>query len=70
MAVADPEQQRPKLLKMIAEDVHRTREAMGGKGNVSIGGLQGPVLVRQADDRNVELFINYWMTVEMEKPGM
>jgi len=67
LAVENPEQYRGKLLGMIAEEIKKTREALGTQGGVKVEGLESSVLVRQADDRNVELFINYSLSVTTEK---
>jgi hypothetical protein len=32
-----------------------------------VEGLEGSVLVRQADERNVELFLRYTLSITMEK---
>jgi len=58
LAVADPEQYRPALLQLIAQDVRKTREQMGVKGNLTVEGLQSPVIVRQLDETRVELLMN------------
>ena len=59
LAVADPEQHRPALLQLIAQDVRKTKEQMGVKGNLTVDGLQSPVIVRQLDETKVELLMNY-----------
>jgi hypothetical protein len=53
------------LLKKISEDVAFLKTAIGKKGKAFIKGLERPVLVRQVDDRNVEVFIHYELTIEM-----
>ena len=65
VAVADPEQYRQEILRKISADVAFVKETMQTSGTVSITGLEQPVLVRQVDDRKVELFINYSMTMEL-----
>ncbi len=70
LAVANPEKSRREILEKISEDVEFVRTAMPSSGQVSITGLEGPVLVRQVDDRKIELFINYSMTMELlNRPG-
>ena len=59
LAVADPEQHRPALLQLIAQEVRKTKEQMGGKGILTVEGLQSPVIVRQMDETKVELFLSY-----------
>ena len=67
LAVENPEQYRSKLLTAIAEEVKRTREAMAAQGAVKVKGLESPVLVRQTDDRHVEVFLRYSLSITMEK---
>lgn len=66
LASDNPEQYRPGLLQMISEDVARTKERLKADGTIQVSGLEGPVLVRQTDDENVELFINYRLSMEMK----
>ena len=63
LAVADPEQHRAALLQLIAQDIRKTKEQMGVKGNLSVDGLQSPVIVRQLDETKVELLLNYSLTL-------
>ena len=65
LTMADPEKHRKELLEAISDDLGALRTAMRGAGTTSINGLERPVLVRQIDDRNVELFIDYTMTVTL-----
>lgn len=63
LAVADPEQYRTDLLKRITQDIRRAKELMGREGSLAVTGLESPVLVRQTDESNVELFLNYAVTL-------
>lgn len=65
LTVDNPERYRKELLEKIAADVAFLKTAVGAKGKAFIKGLERPVLVRQIDDRNVELFIHYELTIEM-----
>jgi hypothetical protein len=67
LAVENPEQYRSKLLAEIAQEIKRTREGLGAQGTVKVEGLESPVLVRQTDDRHVEVFLRYSLSVTMEK---
>jgi hypothetical protein len=67
LAVQNPEQYRAKLLGLIGEEIKKTREGLASQGNVKVDGLEGSVLVRQADERNVELFLSYKLSVSMDK---
>ena len=63
----NPEQYRAKLLGLIAQEITKARETLSGRGSVKLEGLESPVMVRQADDRNVELFLNYSFSITTEK---
>lgn len=67
LAVTNPEQYRTKLLKQISEEIQRTRQALAVQGGVKVAGLESPVMVRQVDDRNVALSLNYSFSVSEEK---
>lgn len=64
LAVDNPEQYRSTLIQMISEDVARTKEKVKADAKVHLSGLESPVLVRQADDERVDLFIDYQFTIE------
>ena len=64
LAVDNPEQYRPVLLKMIADACAKAKEPLKEKAESEIRGLVGPVQVRQADDDNVDLFIDFQLRVE------
>lgn len=66
LAVENPEQYRSKLLEQIAREGQRTRELIGN-GSLEVKGLESPVIVRQADDRNVELYLGYSLSITREK---
>lgn len=63
LAVDNPEQYREALLKRISEEITKAKAALGVSGQVNISGLESPVFVRQADDRHVDLFLNYSTSV-------
>ncbi len=67
LVVDTPEKYRAKLLQQIFDDLKQTRKLAKKTGKVTISGLENPVLVRQADDTHVELFLHY--TVSMELPA-
>jgi len=67
LAVDNPEQYRAKVLGQITQEIRKTREAIAPSGSVKVDGLEGPVMVRQADDRNVELFLNYSLSITTDK---
>ncbi len=67
LAVENPEQHRTQLLGLLAAEIRKTREAMAAQGNVRVEGLEGPVLVRRLDERNVELFLGYKLSFTLDK---
>lgn len=67
LAVENPEQYRSKLLSLISEEINRTREAIAFQCGVKVQGLESSVMVRQADDRQVELYLNYTLSLISKK---
>ena len=67
LAIENPERYRTNLLGEIAQEIKKTREAMAAQGSVRVDGLESSVLVRQADDRQVELFLNYSLSITTDK---
>jgi len=67
LAVENPEQYRGKLLALISDEIKQTRDAMAIQGAVHVQGLESSVMVRQADDRQVELYLNYSLSLTSEK---
>jgi hypothetical protein len=67
LAIDNPEQYRAKLLGLIAEEVRKTRDAISTKGSVRVEGLESSVMVRQADDKQVELFLFYSLSITADK---
>ena len=67
LAVENPERYRTNLLGQIAQEIKKMREAMATQGSVKVEGLESSVLVRQADDRQVELFLNYSLSIAVDK---
>ena len=65
LAVENPEKLRGKLLEMISADVRNAKKKMKGSGKITISGLEGPVKVNQVDNINVELFIEYKVSLEI-----
>jgi hypothetical protein len=62
LAVDSPERQRERLLSLIRESSEAMKKTFNAT-EVTIGGLDGAVLVRQVDDASVELFIDYQLSV-------
>ncbi len=67
LAVENPEQYRAKLLGLLSQEIKSTREAIAPQGSVKIEGLESPVRVRPADERNVELFLNHSLSITTDK---
>ncbi len=67
LAVADPEQYRGKVLELIKQEMTKTLEALAPQAGIKIQGLEGQIRVGQLDDRNVELFLNYSLSIVVEK---
>ncbi len=65
LAVESPERQRERLLSLIRESAEAMKRTFGA-GKVTIGGLNGPVLVRQVDESSVELYIDYQLSVSSD----
>jgi hypothetical protein len=63
-SLRDPQKYRPQLLKLIAEEVARTREAIPGTLPAHIGGLDSAVIVRAVDERDVQLSLAYTLSLE------
>lgn len=63
LAVDNPEQYRAEILKAIAEGIKEARTLLDQNGAIQVTGLASPVMARQADDENVELFIEYSLTL-------
>ncbi len=65
LAVENPEQYRSKLLKRMVQQLTDTIGATGDAfgRNVKLEGLESPVYVRQVNDKEVEVFLNYSLTM-------
>ncbi|APV51892.1 hypothetical protein BWI17_20780 [Betaproteobacteria bacterium GR16-43] len=63
-SLRDPQKYRPQLLKLIAEEVARTREAIPGTLPAQIGGLENAVVLRAVDEREVQLSLAYTLSLE------
>ena len=59
LAISSPGDYRNTLLEKIKAEIIATKEALGPAYKASISGLENPVIVRQKNDRQVTLFIDY-----------
>jgi hypothetical protein len=66
LAVAAPEQYRDRLLALIADQARSLHHSFGAR-LVIIDGLQNAVSVRQVDDMNVEIYIDYQLSGNLER---
>ncbi len=69
LGVNRPEQYRAQLLQEIMDEIARIRKLSGSKAILHISGLEDPVQVRQISEEEVELFIDYQLTVEVLEPA-
>ena len=67
LAVENPEQYRTNVLGLIREEIKKTRETVAPQSGFRVDGLESPVMVRQLDERNVALFLNYSLSVLDQK---
>jgi hypothetical protein len=67
LAIENPEQYRTNVLGLIREEIRKTRDMVLPQGSVKVDGLESPVMVRQVNDRNVALFLNYSLSVSEQK---
>ncbi|MDB6066881.1 MAG: hypothetical protein JWR26_3089 [Pedosphaera sp.] len=69
LAVENPERHRAELQIKIKEEINQAWHAMGPvAGSAKVDGLESSVMVRQADDRNVELWLNYSLSLSLTTP--
>lgn len=59
LAVGSPNDYRSQLLAKMKSEINATKEALGSAYKVSVSGLENPVVVRQKNDKQVTLFIDY-----------
>ncbi len=65
LAVAAPEQYRERLIALIAEQSRGIQQQFGAR-TVIVDGLQNGVTVRQVDESNVELFVDYQLSANLD----
>jgi hypothetical protein len=66
LAVEDPEKYRTKLLGMIDENIHQIRGLIKKTGKIFMTGIEKPVMVREFDCNQVEIFLDYNLSIEVE----
>jgi beta-lactamase regulating signal transducer with metallopeptidase domain len=63
LVVQYPEQYRPRLLEMIAQQVKAAQQSLGAKTRATVTGLQNPVTVSKAGAVDVDIYIKYELSV-------
>jgi len=66
LGVENPETYRTEIINLINKDIMKIKETLKSKAKYSLRGLESPVLVRQVDDTQVELFIDYQLSIETD----
>jgi len=59
LAISSPHAYRSKLLRKVKSEINTTKEALGSTYKATVSGLENPVIVRQKNDKQVTLFIDY-----------
>lgn len=59
LALSSPQNYRNQLLSLIKKEITATKDILGSDLDVSILGLETPVLVRKSNDKKVTVFIDY-----------
>ena len=59
LSIKEPQSYRHELLKIIATDIEQVKDLFSGDIKLQIDGLDNRISVRQASDRNVDLYIPY-----------
>ena len=59
LGISSPEKYRTKLLELLKTDIEEIKQTIGSDYSVTISGLNNPVLVRQKNDKEVSVFIDY-----------
>ncbi|MBW1764642.1 MAG: hypothetical protein JRJ23_07875 [Deltaproteobacteria bacterium] len=64
LAAKNPEQYRVVLMEMINEEIYSIQASLAETAKVTLGGLENPIQIRQIDNRQIELFIDYNLEIE------
>ncbi len=59
LSIKNPQTYRPEILKLILEDINAIKKHLGGRVEMTINGLDGAVVVKQANESEVDLLIPY-----------
>ena len=62
LAIGSPQNYRNQLLEKIKSEIHTIKQTFGPGYKASISGLENPVIVRQKNDKQVTVFIDYRVT--------
>ena len=59
LAISSPEKHRNSLLEQIKSEINTTKSILGSGYKSSVSGLENPVVVKQKNDKQVTLFLEY-----------
>jgi len=59
LAIESPSKHRTQLITKIKDEISSTKSILGTKHKVTVTGLESPVIVRQKNDKQVTLFLDY-----------
>lgn len=59
LSVKNPQSYRPEIIQLVLEDINTIKATLGGKVKMNINGLDGRVVVKQANESEVDLLIPY-----------
>ena len=67
LGIGNPDRYKEQLMQLIHQDIIRIKDAIKTSCKITLSGLEGPVLVRQIDDTQLEVFLDYKLSMEFEK---
>jgi len=59
LAISSPKKYRNQLITLVKEEIEDTKAILGESYKVTISGLENPVIVRQKNDKQVTVFLDY-----------
>ena len=59
LAISSPEKYRNKLLEQVKTEINTTKSILGSAYKSTVSGLENPVVVKQKNDKQVTLFLDY-----------
>lgn len=67
LAISTPSKYRNQLIVKVKDEINETKSIIGPEFKVSITGLENPVIVKQKDDKQVTVFLDYRFTLMESK---